>query len=281
MRKSLIPLAAMIVLLALISCAGNPVEDQSAVEIAEIIEASPESSEPTVTVWKPLELISSYIDGTVDKTVMYSYSDDGRLLKSIERDGRGNLLLEKTFEYESGFLVKETSSDLSGPISMTLYNLDKDQLVDEQVKKDPQGTILTVVRFEYDGELVKRATASDGSGIPLLITEYQYQDGQIVSVLYKTASGAEEARFERALENGVIVQEQTVLPDGSIETAREFLYEDGMNIETVHYAGDSMVKTTALAYDDYGNIILEVWSDRNGKEYSVIERSWIQFEDIK
>lgn len=274
MRKFLIPSGALAVLFALLSCAGTPVADSSVVMASE-------TAEVTVPIWKPAELISSYVDGTVDKTVKYSYSDDGRLLHTVDSDGRGNLLLEQSFEYESGYLVKETASDLTGLISVTLYNLNKDHQVETQVKQDSQGTLLSVVKFEYDGELIKNAVASDGSGIPLLITEYQYQDNQIAAVLYKTPSGAEEARFERIMDNGMVSREQTLLPDGSIETARDFLYKDGMNVEIVHYAGDSKVKTTALNYDSNGNIIREVWSDRSGREYSVLERSWIQFEDIK
>lgn len=281
MRNFLIHSGTLIVLVALISCAGAPVEDHSVPMNSEAVEESAEPAQVPVPFWKPAELISSYVDGTVDKTITYSYSDNGELLQTVEIDGRGNLLLEKSFEYENGYLVKETASDSASLISVTMYNLNKDNQVEEQVKKDDQGEILSVVRFEYDGDLVKTAAASDASGIPLLVNEYEYQDEQVVSVLYKTSSGAEEARFERVLDDGVVMREQTVLPDGTIETARDFIYKDGRNTEIIHYAGGSKVKSTALGYDDYGNIILEVWSDRSGREYSVIERSWIQFEDIK
>lgn len=281
MRKFLLPSGALIVFFALISCAGAPIEDENTALPSEATAASVAAEEISVPIWKPAELTSSYVDGTVDKTVVYSYGNDGRLLQTIDSDGRGNTLLEQAFEYKNGYLVKETASDSTGPISITLYDLTKDNQVETQIKQDPLGNVLSVVRYEYDGELIKSAVASDGSGVPLLITEYQYLDNEIATVLYKTSSGIEEARFERIMENGMLVREHTVLPDGSVETAREYLYEDGINTEVIFFTGASKSKARALSYDGNGNIIREVWSDRSGREYNVIERSWVQFEDVK
>jgi len=274
----------MIVFILLTSCAGTP----AAVETT--VSGTPDSVQATDTVetdsgsqyvWKSATELYKYVDGTVDKTVTHSYGDNGNLLKSVDTDTRGRILYEQVFEYREGLLVKETMSDRFEIVSLTSYELDSDGLVKKQIKQDARGNIVSIRSFEYDGEILASTTASDGNGIPLLIIEYEYQDGILVFAEYKLPDGTTDGSFERVLEEGLVTRENIIRPDGSIVSSILYKYDEDRIVEEAQYIGDLKFKSADFAYDRNGNIIRENWSDQNGINYEIIERSWLQFEDRK
>ena len=62
----------------------------------------------------------------------------------------------------------------------------------------------------------------DGTGVHLLTSRYHYAGAMSLSPWsINSQDDTVEARFERTLENGRVVSEQTVLPDGTVETAKK------------------------------------------------------------
>jgi len=284
MRKTFFLIGTIIVFILLASCAGTPVSDDSTVS------GTPNGAQTTDTVeidsdsryvWKSVTDVYKYVDGTVDKTITHSYGDDGNLLKSVDTDSRGRLLHEQVFEYRERLLVKETMSDRFEIVSLTSYEHDSDGLVTKQIKQDARGNVVSIRSFEYDGETLTSTTASDGNENPFLIIEYDYQDGILVFAEYRLPDGTIDGSFERVLEEGLVTRENTMRPDGSVTSSKLFKYDEDRIVEEAQYIGDLKFKSAEFGHDQYGNIILEVWSDQNGKNYEIIERSWLQFEDMK
>ncbi len=284
MRKVFFLIGTMIVFILLASCAGTP----AAVETT--VSGTPDGVQTTDTVeidsdsryvWKSASDVYTYIDGTVDKTVTHSYGDDGNLLKSVDTDTRGRILYEQVFEYREGLLVKETMSDQFEIVSLTSYEHDSDGLVKKQIKQDARGNVVSIRSFEYDGETLTSTTASDGNGNPFLIIENDYQDGILVFAEYKLPDGTTDGSFKRVLEEGLVTREDTMRPDGSVVSSKTFKYDEDRIVEEAQYIGDLKFKSAEFAYDQNGNIIREIWSDQNGNNYEIIERSWLQFEDRK
>ena len=266
----------MIMLLAFVSCAGTPELDVSTPEPAgETVPADP------VFIWKPESVVFKYVDGTVDKTILYTYDDEGRLLKSEESNSRGEILYIRDIRYKHGALFSEEMSDSSGPISLTLYELDDNGNITAQIKQDSRGEVLSVISFSYDNGLLVKTTASDAFGNTILVSEYGYQDGIVTLVSYKFPDGTEDARFERILDNGRVTMEKTTLADGTVETERSFEYRGDLISGENYYAGTVKIKSVMYKHDENGNIIHEIWSDRDGNNYEVIERTWKRFEIVE
>jgi antitoxin component YwqK of YwqJK toxin-antitoxin module len=284
MRKSFFLIGTIIVFILLASCAGTPAVVETtgsgspdSVETTDAVETDSGSQ----YVWKPATAIYKYVDGTVDKTIKHSYDDDGNLLKSVDTDSRGRTLYEQIFEYREGYLVTETMSDQFEIVSITSYELDSAGLIEKQIKQDARGKVVSIRSFEYDGETLTSTTAGDGNGTPFLIIEYDYQDGILVFAEYKLPDGTTDGSFERVLEEGLVTREDTMRPDGSVTSSKLFKYDKDRIVEEAQYIGDLKFKSAEFAYDQNGNIINEVWSDQNGENYEIIERSWLQFEDRK
>jgi hypothetical protein len=282
MNKAFILTSAIIMFILLASCAGTPAVVETngsgspdSVETTDAVETDSGSQ----YVWKPATAIYKYVDGTVDKTIKHTYDDDGNLLKSVDTDNRGRILYEQIFEYRDGYLVTETMSDQFEIVSITSYELDSVGLVKKQIKQDAGGDVISIMSFEYDGEALASTTASDSNGNTLLIIEYDYQDGILVLAEYKLPDGKSDGSFKRVLDEGLVTREDTMRPDGSVISSILFKYDEDRIVEESQYIGDLKFKSAEFAYGQNGNIIREVWSDQNGLNYEIIERSWLQFED--
>ncbi len=276
---SLYILAGMMAL-AMVSCAGTPPQaaDERASETPGDAGTASAPVEKNVMIQKVAGETVMSPDGTVDKEVEYSYNESGRLADIVEHDGRGELLSERRFSYSDGALTRKEESDVYGLVSVTLYENNSSSQIVREEKQDAKGTSLSVVTYEYaDGRLAK-SVASDGEGVPQLSAEYDYQGDVLVTVRYLLPGGKEDARFIRTVENGVLVEEKTILPDGSVESGRRFEYSDGILVSEELFSGTSVTRSVRYDYDADGNIIRETWSNRNGRDFEVVERRWITVE---
>ena len=276
---------AVLLYLTLFACAGSQgaspdssVTDNSEQEVSTDVEAL--ENQP-VMVWKTETVIFKYIDGTIDKTIANTYNDEGQQLVSEETDGQGELQLVYKSEYRQGVLMSKETSDKTGLLSRTLYEMNTDGRIVRQVKQDSEGTTLSIISNTYNGDLLISSIAFDENEIPNMNSLYSYQDGELLSIEYQLPDGSEEARLERTIENGLVREERVLLPDGSVETSREFDYSDGRLTSETYYSNNVKIKSVQFEYDDKENISREVWSDRKDREYEVIERSWKQFEMVK
>ena len=279
MKFFITPIIAALLIFCMISCAGAPQDGTSTMSDGSgaIIESEAVQSTSEV-IWKPdLEEIK-FIDGTIDKLVEYRYDEDGRILEIAEKDSRNEPLNIRTYKYESGVLIEQTMSDQFGPVSITRYENDSVGNPLREVKQDAKGLVLSVVSYTYDDGRVTESIAADGQGTPHLIARYTYDGNFVIQVDYLLPGGKEEARFERTLMGGRPVEEKTILPDGSVETARSFTYQGDLLVEEIHYAGSMKLKSVRYDFDGNGNIIRETWSNKTGREYEIVERRWQRFE---
>ena len=277
MKSMILKILAGILIPVLVSCAAAPPADEEVVSAPEPQEAA--VIEENGPVWKIAGETVGSPDGIVDKQIEYTYSAEGRLAEISEHDGRGELLYLRQFRYEDGILVGMVMSDRFGPVSSTIYENDANGLVVRETKQDANGENLSIVTYSYDNGRVSRTVAADGSGIPQLTAEYTYNGDIVAAVAYLLPGGSEEARFERVLESGRPVLEQTVLPDGFVENGKRLEYDGDMLVEEEHFSGGSVIKRVRFDYDSHGNVTRETWTNRSGRDYEVVERRWIQVEE--
>ena len=178
-------------------------------------------------------------------------------------------------------MISEELFDRFGPISLTQYELSDNGHVIEQIKQDSRGEVLSIFSLSYNDGLLVKTTARDVFGNTQMVSEYSYEDGLVILVQYILPDGTEDARFERILENGRVSMERTTLPDGTVVIARLFEYMGNLISSETHYAGTDKIKSATFDYDENGNVIREIWSDRAGNDYEVIERTWKRFEIVE
>jgi len=273
-------LAVFAVLILFMSCAGGPADSvlqDEPISESEAVENETDTVK-VITIWKPELIVYKYVDGTIDKTIRFSYDRMGNELQKDEYDGKGELLNTYKIQYDQGNLLNMEVSDAGGIVSKTLFEADNQGNILSEVKQDAKGNILSIIKKIYIGNELVSSTAFDANEIPSLKSVYSYQDNELQSIEYQLPDGSLDARMERSFENGVAVKEQVLLADGTVETARTYSYADNLLVGEVQFAGTIKIKSAAYEYDDNKNMIRETWSDRKGNDFEIIEHSWISFE---
>jgi len=169
-------------------------------------------------------------------------------------------------------------SDATGLLSRTEYLYDgRGRLVEERTL-DPLGNLQSSLEYVYEDDRIVRTLASDASGVTRLESVYSYDGPVPVSVEYRGPGGSLEAVFQREMDGERILEERTVLPDGTVETRRRFEYSGNRLAGEVFEFGTVPSKSVRYEYDADGNILRETWSNASGRDYEIIERQWRLFE---
>lgn len=263
----------LVLLSFLLSCASTPA-DKTADNSVEKAQQPAEK----IKIWKIQAETAMTPDGTIDKVVNYEYDGESRLLHVVEKNHLGSIIRESAYEWNGGKLIRMRLSDQNGPASQVTYVSDDEGKVIEESKVDGSDNLLSRTQYQYDGDKISMTAVYDGTGVHLLTSRYHYAGDELITVEYQLSDDTVEARFERTLENGRVVSEQTVLPDGTVETAKKFEYDGDNVISETYYAESQKSKSVHYEYDSSGNVVRESWRNRLGKEYEVIEKKWILFE---
>ena len=269
--------ALSLLIFMLFSCAGGPNEPVQRDVVSENT-AAEEIDVQIVTIWRQDSVVYKYIDGTIDKTIKYSYDDMGNELLSEEYDGNGELQSSYKTHYTKGVLLNKETYDAAALTGTLFFELDENGNITRIVKKDANGDIQSIVTNSYKVKTLLSSTTYNANEVPKLKTIYSYQGDILEGIEYQLPDGRVDARMVRTLENGFPVEEKVLLSDNSVESSRTFEYENGVLSGEIQYAGMIKIKSVQYDYDKNGNRIRETWSDRNGNKYEVIEKSWISFE---
>jgi hypothetical protein len=79
------------------------------------------------------------------------------------------------------------------------------------------------------------------------------------------------------MENGRLTAEQTVLPDGTVESSREIEYSGSVPVGAVYREGESVRRSVRFDYSAEGNVVGEIWFDDTGEPHESVEREWVSF----
>jgi len=278
MKRTFFHLSMMVVLFSLYSCATSPERPVDVVDTDVQVDPAPETEPEPIILWKPALEIFSYIDGTVDRRIEYAYDDTGKILKSVESDGRGNIVEIREYDYDGENLIGRRNFDNRGLISRTEFVLNSQGLAVKEINRDAEEQIRSIVSYEYDNGKIVRSVAMNASEVPQLQSDYSYEGKMLTSVEYSLPGGNIEARFERTIQNGRVIEEYTYLPDGSVETGKRFEYDGNLLIGEIYFSGNSKSKSVDFQLDDQGNTVRETWRNRNDRGFEVVDRTWLSFE---
>jgi antitoxin component YwqK of YwqJK toxin-antitoxin module len=243
-------------------------------------DSAPAGKTVTVTLWKPASEVFTYTDGTIDRKITRVYDAEGNLTAVKETDGKDNLLYFREYSRRDGVLVSLQVSDKAGPVSITLYKSDSAGRIVEEVSQGSNKAVLSRLTHRYVGDYLAETVAQDGGGKINLLLLYEYKDGELDRLEYRTAQGTLEATFRRISEGGKVISEQTIVSDGLVETERSFIYSGDRIAGESHFSMGVPVKSVRFEYDGNGNIVREIWADRAGRDYETVSRDWIGIEKV-
>lgn len=267
-----------VVVFSMFSCATSLEAPIDAADTDTRVKQVPGMEPEPIIVWKPAMEIFSYVDGTVDRKIEYEYDNTGKILRTVENDGRGNIVEIREYEYDGENLIGRRNSDNRGLVSRTEFVLNPQGLAVKEIHRNAEEQILSIVSYEYANGKIVKSVAKNASEVPQLQSDYSYDGKMLSSVDYSLPGGKIEARFERTFQNGHVIEEYTYRPDGTVETGKNFLYEGNNLVGEVYYSGNSKSKTVDFQFDDQGHIVRETWRNRNDRAYEIVDRTWVSFE---
>ncbi len=283
MLKSLKILWIIPAALFLYSCASapeEPVEDSLDSGMAAQEKAEPEKELTWVSVTEEEYFVSQetikYGDGFVDGYRLYEYDDNGRLLKKSQIGSDESVISEEIFFYENGLLINSEFYSGNEMISQSSYSYDKDNNLVEESFMNPKGELQGVSSYEYDsrGRRIKWISGDSG-GIPMMYTEYEYNDDQIVRMSYFLPTGEMEGYTQLSYGDEGVLEEATYSAASKLEKKTEYVYRDGTLAQALFYYGKNLSRTIEYEYDNNGNVSTMTTLNRNGDITDIVEKEYL------
>ncbi len=265
---------ALLVILSLFlfSCAGKPTE----APLERIVEEVPEP-EGVIQVWKTAVETVLFADGAVDKVTYYKYDTLGNIQSAVEKNFKDELISQIVYEWDDGNLHRMTKSDQNGVVFESNYIVEDGNIL-QKTRLDKEGNPQLRIEYQYDNDRLMESSIYDSKGVHQLKSVYAYEDGLLTSVEDFLPSGIPDALFERVIQQGKVMSERTILPDGTVEKEKTIEYSGDIVVSETYFSRSKQIKSVQYEYDDYGNIIKETWVNRSGKAYEIVEKDWISID---
>ena len=264
MKKILWLLTALILILA--SCATTAPE---VVEVKQEEKAEePVKEEVVETVIIDVYMVSSEVviasDGIIDGYVEYSYDEIGNLLEKIEFDSEKKQLNKMINEVSGGKIVKTQwfSGENSEPGIYILKEYDGMNLISE-TSFDIKDVSQSISTYEYNGDQLVKWTVSSGDNVPMMVTDYEINQGLRSKATFLTPLGEMEGYIEYTWIDGKIESEKTY-DDEDLEKAIEYEYDNSNLVKETHYKKTIVDHTIEYELDENGNAMNKKHFYRSG-----------------
>jgi len=272
--------------LFLYSCATTPETDipVSQESDAVVTEGKAEVKEPVwVTITADEYFVSQetikYEDGFVDGYRLYEYDNSGHILKKSQIGSDESVISEEIFNYNSDKLLVKSEFYSGGKmISYSEFTYNGNKNLIEEKFFNPKGELFSVSSYEYD-EKGRRSKwiSGDSGGIPMMYTEYEYKDDQLIRMSYFMPAGDLEGYTQMDYEGDKLLLESTYSAAAKLEKKTEYVYQGGRAEKALFYTGKNLIRTIEYSYDDAGNVIAEKTLNRHGDVIDIVEKEYVVF----
>jgi len=260
------------------ACATKPAPVQQEAAAAETQKVR---KERVVTVRVPVlvKAASYYADGLADSYSVYSYDDSQtKLLEKKSFDAaRPDPVERVVFQYDGAGLIAETAYDADGKIKIRHeYSLDAEGRVATDRVLDSKGLVQTVSVYVYDSDGNKLEwKVIDRDSVTKADTSYSYQNGRLVLIQMKNASGALSGSIQIEYDaQGRELKRSYLGADGSLQKYELNIYaaDAAGRLEALetHYPSGSLSARTAYTYGPDGEMLTAVDSDSR----AAVKGSW-------
>ncbi|OQY35450.1 MAG: hypothetical protein B6241_00680 [Spirochaetaceae bacterium 4572_59] len=283
MFKSLKNLGIVLPALFFIACASAPVKDADKAEAPQaedLSSAQAEEKPEWVTVTEDEFFVSQetiqYGDGFIDGYRLYEYDDNGRILKKTHIGSDEAVVSEELFYYEDGLLIRSEYISGNEVISQSVFSYDRDKQLVEESFMTPTGELQGVSSYEYDKEGHKiKWISGDSGGIPMMYTEYEYENDKISRISFFLPAGEMEGYTLLEYEANTLISEATYTASSKLEKKTEYVFQDGVMVKSLFYYGKNVSRTVEFSYDENGNVSEEKTLNRNGDTTDIILKEYV------
>lgn len=264
----IIALAALVAILAVfaVSCGGDGEETGSESDVITdaptVTEKAPDDSAAAApdseTVREAAETEKVVFSGAADGVrglgengeLLYeeSYDSSGRVIERTDYNEDEKVSIHQKNSYTSGNKepdktnVEEYTYDDNGELEeKTVTTYTTSPMPQTRYVYDKDGNMIQGYRYEYDGDgrIVKESFVNS-KNVLALITEYEYSDGRVSKMLYKTGSGnLSSYTLFTYNASGKIEREENFSADGDMTSYIEYTYDDsGKQTSKTEYVPD-------------------------------------------
>ncbi|MDA3810919.1 MAG: hypothetical protein PF518_11410 [Spirochaetaceae bacterium] len=255
-------------ILVSISCATTPletIEEKPEMNLEKTVTAETEK-----TVFMDVYLLSretlSSSDGIVDGFIEYSYDEKGNFLEKTDRDGDRTLLSKMTNKISQNNPVKTQwfSGEENEPGIYIIREYSGMNVIKE-TSFDIHDIAQSISDYEYDNmDQLKRWTVSTGDNVPMMVTEYEYNNGSISKATFLTPLGVLEGYIVYSWVDGNKESEKDFDEDDNLERSVLYEYADGNLVKEIYYKKLVIDHTIEYELDENGNAIKEKYFYRSG-----------------
>ena len=220
-----------------------------------------------------------YEDGFIDGYRLYEYDNSGHLLKKSQIGSDESVISEEIFIYNSDEVLTRSEFYSSGEmISYSEYTYNGDKNLIEEKFFNPKGELFSVSSYEYD-ERGRRSKwiSGDSGGIPMMYTEYEYKDEQLIRMNYFMPAGDLEGYTQMEYQGENLALEATYSAEAKLEKKTEYVYNDGLLEKALYYTGKNLIRTVEYSYDEEGNVSAEKTLNRHGDVIDIVEKEYVVF----
>ena len=289
MLKSLKKCGTLLLIASVFGCATTPdtVEEKPSEKVIDNeVKAEKEKEPEWVTVTVDEFFISQetiqYGDGFVDGYKLYEYDDNGLIQKQSQIGSDESIISEEIFFYEGNLLVRSEYYSGNEMISQSLYSYNGNKQLVEESFMDPNGDLQGISSYDYDesGRKIKWISGDSG-GIPMMYTEYEYDENGIIRMSYFLPTGEMEGYTQMTYKDSVLVEEATYSASSKLEKKTEYVYEDKRLTKSLYYFGKNLSRTIERSYDESGNVSELKTLNRNGDVTDIVVKEYIMIPVTK
>jgi hypothetical protein len=285
-EKLLRPLILLIIVVFISACTGTPSEGTTEIEsetITEVVKTAPEKA-----VYKT-EMVDYYVisrenyfmnDGTENGYKSFSYNDMGQLTGLENYKGSGDLLYKEKYILDTeGRVIRSELSDIDGLSSYILFKYSQGSEPIEEEYYNQKDVYLSGSTFEYNNQGLKTLWVSlDDNKSPVLKSEYLYDKGNLVKVVFLTPLNREDGSLDFTYEGDKIIREVSIGSNGKEERKTEYEYEGDKLIREKLFQLGRLSRTNEFEYDDKGNISLMTTYNRSGRLLNTTTYEYLVFQ---
>ena len=270
----------------LFSCATAP-ESGLVAEADDKPVTSEEKTEEKAPVWVTVEVDEFFVsqetikydDGFIDGYRLYEYSESGQIISKIHVGSDERIISEEIYSYNGDGLMMESHFFSGGDeVSYSEFSYNENKQLIEESYFNPEGQLLAVSSYEYDDKARRTKWVSgDSGGIPMMYTEYEYKNDNLVQMNYHMPSGEMEGFTQLEYKGDNLMTEASYSANSKLQKKTEYTFENDLVVSMSYYTGNNLIRTVELEYDDAGNVVIERTKNRHGDVIDIIEKEYVVF----
>ena len=216
-------------------------------------------------------------DGTVEHMTEYVYSESGKLERLNQYLDGEELSEWKLFSWnENGSLEAEYIHYLDGSIDTVEYSYNEDGKIVEKKYANSEGEIEKHEQYSYENQKLIKEEVFDFDGNLTACDTYSYTEAGIIeeSSHESFTDGPYSRLVHKYNEKGYRIKSLAYNDKDQLIEITRYQLDDENRVTEIEDEDQKRKNRTVLQYDDRGNVLSQIESDKDEEVLSRVERSY-------